>query len=540
MIFKFFNFGRYIRTIIDLKFLQIFFILKSRLLRSYPKKISDIPPYSRILFYYPKFQHRSIFRNDYVFQLNESHKLPGGEWLVPKASKLWNFHLNYFDFLAWPSDDNQRLINLWIRSNPCSSSLSWHPYVVSRRIVNWIKFDSSTKSLNADALGSLYIQAVFLIKNIEYGIQANHLLANGKALIFAGISFPGCHNFFHTGVKILERQIEEQILNDGGHFERSPMYHSIVLEDLLDVYSILCNSQLKFQKNAQLLMFKLEKKLPVMLNWILSMSHPDGRVAFFGDSFFGYAADYKDLVNYATEVGIRNVDRFRLPIFLAPSGYLVSRYDHSYLALNAGSIAPKYQPGHAHADTLSCEVSIKNVRFIVNSGVSTYENNLMRSYQRGTKAHSTVRIGRENSSEVWKSFRVGRKAVVQVHECSLQATKTKFSASHNGYRHLDAVHKREILHSARALQFIDQILGSTNIAGTLRFYFHPAFSIEEIAANEFLVCSTEGWHVRLTVAGSFSVSIIKSRFFPEIGIEMENECISIEFLEKVQCCFRWG
>ena len=42
-------------------------------------------------------------------------------------------------------------------------------------------------------------------------------------------------------------------------------------------------------------------------------------------------------------------------------------------------------PGHSHAETLSFEASFKGERFIVNSGISSYEKNKKRIYQRSTK-----------------------------------------------------------------------------------------------------------------------------------------------------------
>ena len=40
------------------------------------------------------------------------------------------------------------------------------------------------------------------------------------------------------GLGILARQIPEQILADGGHFERSTMYHALALEDILDLINV--------------------------------------------------------------------------------------------------------------------------------------------------------------------------------------------------------------------------------------------------------------------------------------------------------------
>ena len=41
------------------------------------------------------------------------------------------------------------------------------------------------------------------------------------------------------GLYLLDLQIDEQIKEDGGHFENSPMYHNIILEDILDIINLL-------------------------------------------------------------------------------------------------------------------------------------------------------------------------------------------------------------------------------------------------------------------------------------------------------------
>ena len=57
---------------------------------------------------------------------------------------------------------------------------------------------------------------------------------------FGGACFNGseANGWLHKGLDILAEQLAEQILSDGGHFERSPMYHAIILEDMLDVLNL--------------------------------------------------------------------------------------------------------------------------------------------------------------------------------------------------------------------------------------------------------------------------------------------------------------
>ena len=67
------------------------------------------------------------------------------------------------------------------------------------------------------------------------------MLANLKALIFFEVFFPNKHSTQRLKIwkKEYLHQLKEQILEDGGHYELSPMYHNIILEDLIDLRNIL-------------------------------------------------------------------------------------------------------------------------------------------------------------------------------------------------------------------------------------------------------------------------------------------------------------
>ena len=111
--------------------------------------------------------------------------------------------------------------------------------------------------------------------------------------------------------------------------------------------------------------------------------------------------------------------------------------------IDVAPLGPDYLPGHAHADTFTFECSLDQQRIIVNSGTSTYEKNIERLRQRGTLAHNTLVIDKQNSSEVWGSFRVARRA--RIHNTINQIhSRCEITAAHDGYRRLRGkiIHKR--------------------------------------------------------------------------------------------------
>jgi uncharacterized heparinase superfamily protein len=355
------------------------------------------------------------------------------------------------------------LIGAWIEANPPGRGVGWEPYPLSRRIVNWIKWAVGGGLATRVVLESLAAQADYLSRTVEYHLLANHLFANAKAVVFAGCFFQD-DEWLRRGMRILEREIPEQILADGGHFERSPMYHSLILEDVLDLVNI-----------SRVYPGLLPDWSPVagrMSGWLKGMLHPDGQISFFNDSAFGVAPEPRLLFEYAARLGIQ-------PVRVQPSesGYIRLENDTTVVLFDAGSMGPDYQPGHAHADTLSFELSHRGERLLVNSGISTYERGPERQWQRGTAAHNTVRVDGKDSSEVWAAFRVGRRArpfdVGTDH-------RSWAEGAHDGYRRLKepVTHRRRIELCEGLLAVTDTLDGRGVHEVELFFHVYPGASAD--------------------------------------------------------------
>ncbi len=175
--------------------------------------------------------------------LNQDGGVTGPQdWNDSARDKLWLYNLHYFDDLcaedaAGRNHWHEALIRRWIDENQPGTGNGWEPYPLSLRIVNWIRYGLNGNVLPKNATQSLAVQARYLRKTIEWHLLGNHLFANAKALLFAGAWFEGreADDWLAEGSRILLRELEEQILPDGGHFELSPMYHVIILEDVLDL-----------------------------------------------------------------------------------------------------------------------------------------------------------------------------------------------------------------------------------------------------------------------------------------------------------------
>jgi uncharacterized heparinase superfamily protein len=145
--------------------------------------------------------------------------------------------------------------------------------------------------------------------------------------------------------------------------------------------------------------------------------------------------------------------------------------------LDVGRIGPDYLPGHAHADTLSFELSVDDARIVVNGGTSTYSGP-RRPLERGTSAHSTVTVAGTDSSEIWSAFRVGRRA--RIVELTVEDAGGLFvTAAHDGYRFLPGrpCHRRAWRLGRSGFSIVDEIIGGGNRA-VARFPLHPEVSVE--------------------------------------------------------------
>tara|TARA_B100000029_G_scaffold493977_1_gene557112 strand:- start:507 stop:2129 length:1623 start_codon:yes stop_codon:yes gene_type:complete len=480
---------KYWNTIKFLKVSQIFFRLfyyfyNPRIhKKDIPNKSENFGLWNQAI----KKNSSSNFIDNFRF-INQSRtiKLPN-DWQAHSFGKLWLYNLHYFDYLYSKDITNEESTDLkidllikWIEGNPIKEGVGWEQYPTSLRIVNWIKWLNENSIDNDFIDESLAIQTRYLIKKIEFHLSANHLLANAKALIFSGLYFnnPESEKWLKRGIGLLSLELKHQILNDGAHYERSPMYHSIIMEDILDIVQI---SRLQPNRIKDNLLDDLEETFRKMFKWLMWMTHPDNSIAYFNDSSPNIAPSLSELEEYARILAV-DCSRYELKdsIFLESSGYAIANKNSAYLIIDMAKLGPDHQPGHGHADTLSFEMSLFNNRFIVNSGTSTYEDNEQRNYERGTSSHNTVVINSKNSSEIWKSFRVADRAIPSIINCITDTDYFEVIASHNGYRKIEGspIHKRKWILTRNRLVIEDSISGRYDSA-IAKFFFHPSIQITE-------------------------------------------------------------
>lgn len=456
--------------------------------------------------------------------LNEEHEIAvAADWNSPALEKLWLYHLHYFDDMtaqgasarrAW----HRQLVDRWVFENPPGSGVGWEPYPISRRVVNWVKWSLSGNELGRAGLHSLAVQLRYLTKRMEVHLLGNHLFANAKALCFGGMYFSGeeADHWHALGKKYIDAQLGEQILDDGGHFERSPMYHALMLEDMLDLVS-LCDA---YGRPADV---HWRETIVRMIAWLAAMTHPDGEIAFFNDAATGIAPKTNELVDYARRLGL-DLPREGAPNrvgLLGKSGYARIEQGSAVLLADVGPVGPDYLPGHAHADTLSFELSFAGRRVLVNSGTSVYGSGGERQRQRGTAAHNTLRLDGLDSSEVWASFRVARRARV----FDVRYGNHALSAGHDGYRRLPGkpLHHREWTVDSEGVEIVDRVVGAGSHLAEIIFHIHPGWRPHLNADYSCVLSDTLGGKsMAMRLDTGMTWRIEPSTWHPQFGVSVPN------------------
>jgi len=416
--------------------------------------------------------------------LNEERDLEDHGWDDAGVAILWRYNLHYFDDLCAQGAPTRNtwhraLIARWMRENPPPRrKTAWSPYPTSIRIVNWIKWILAGNERVSGMVESLAVQARWLEQRLERHLMGNHLFINAKALVIAGCFFDGpeAARWRATGLAILREEIFEQILPDGAQFERSPMYHALAVEDMLDLVNV-ARAYPGVISVADVRM--IEERISLMRRYLAAMCHPDGEVSFFNDSAIGIAPSPAELHRYAERLGFAPEMEVGASLregvtHFVDAGFIRVALGRMVAILDVGPIGPDYLPGHAHADTLSMELSLDGHRLIVNSGTGEYGTGPERQRQRGTPAHSTLSIDGADSSEVWAGFRCARRAKPFDLRIVDEGSRVEVTCSHDGYCRLPGapVHTRPWVFDPRGVTIRDSVSGHPAVSHVASAHFH--------------------------------------------------------------------
>ncbi len=527
--------------------------------------------------------------------LNESRELDFPvTWNSPDYPRLWQFNLHYFDWIrevlieAYQQGEIgqhslsqlKHFISDWITANPLCSFDGWHPYTTSLRIVNWTFVTRAIPILaEPETIASLWTQVKYLDRNKEYFAGGNHLLENLRGLIIGGLNFdcPSADVIVRSALDQLIQQLAIQILADGGHYERSPMYHLIVMnlvaESVVCLYSAgwsvpdtifaTLRSMLQFAQGIRLsngayplwndAAYNIINPLDEVTSWVSQLLEypPTHHTDALHDRLLSSAGKQFKTQNLKLKTEVHSplpsFDRSNFP----DSGYYILRHPSGIeLAFDCAPPCPNELPPHAHADCLTIDLYFKGQPVIVDTGTSQYSSGFVRSYERSTLAHNTIALAKpvrtpqgmtfitQDQSEVWGSFRVGHKAQPLAVQSGQAQGWQWVSAAHNGYARapLNAIHQRWVGLGTEAIVILDTLDTALSTQYTSSFHFAPELDLNYNQDAGEYSCQLETTSLHIKILGLTSEDEVKwlsadtsnSWYAPEFGVRIPRGFLRIQ------------
>ncbi|MEX0884942.1 MAG: alginate lyase family protein [Phycisphaeraceae bacterium] len=444
-----------------------------------------------------------------------------------RSHRLWTHQLHYHHWLldlagghvAQPTGACGRVLagHLadWLDRCPAGAPgfnvFAWNSYAIATRIGAWgqvlrllpADYWQTHAGLRDRLIQSLAQQTAYLETHLEWDLRANHLLRDIVGLAWAGrlLQGPAVHRWRGVAHRLAREQLIEQVAPDGGHYERSPMYHVHAMQDVHSLALLVTDLDVRD---------RLVDAWRRMADWLAWMRHPDGTYPLLNDANEAGADAPADVLAGGADVGVdvpeppgatdkrsplslsvaaaertdKAADGFVSGTPSSPSGgrhfrdtgYIVWHGPMWSVFFDAASVGPDHQPGHAHADTLTLEASWRGQRLFIDPGTGSYDHDDVRRYDRSTGAHNTVTIDDEDSSEVWHIFRVGRRARPRDVRADFTADTAALRAGHDGYDHLRGrpAHERAItVQEPDHLTIHDQVTGSRDHRVAAGLLLHP-------------------------------------------------------------------
>lgn len=416
------------------------------------------------------------------------------KWNNKDWERLWQFNLHYFDWARdileislvknKPSKDLkyiEPLIDSWIEDNPIGHGDGWHSYTISLRIRNWIWLFRTLPYLkNAIRISSLWYQTIWLYKHKERCHGGNHYLENLISLIIGSLQFENkyAEKIYTNSIALLEIELKKQILNDGGHQERSCAYHILILDRLIEL-AIVIEIHKKINNDW------LINTIKIMNNWleniliqnkifpIFNDSSPDScpdinqtimfaksyleKKPYISSGFRGLLLDHYKTISFSKQENNHENNKVisLLPRikFFKDTGWIIFNHENGYdLAFKCGKPCPNHLPAHAHSDQLSFDLWRKGNPVICETGVSTYKKSKRRHFERSIISHNSIQLGFDKNKrikwleplEIWDSFRAGRKSNRTGFDFGRSKNWLWLSGKHDGYKNLVFFIKRTL------------------------------------------------------------------------------------------------
>lgn len=401
--------------------------------------------------------------------------------------------------------------------------VAWESDVVSRRIISWLSH-SPVVLQDADAgfyrrfTTSLSQQVRYLQRRVDSLPEGLPRLKARIAIAMASIATEARPAAVRRAGRLLDRELERQVLPDGSHISRNPQASVDLLFDLLPLRQSYINL-------GHAVPSKLIPVIDRIFPAVRFFRHTSGDIGLFNGASSALATDLMSVLRYDETSG--------LPFKALPHGgfHRLSAGD-TVILVDTGKPLSARLSAASHAGCLSFELSSGRNRFIVNSGSPRFAGERLRQLARTTAAHTTVCIGDVSSARIANSPRLGPIMVsgpsqIHVDRQTGPDGSDRLSARHDGYvKRFGVIHEREIRINEQGTKIAgrDRLLlpdglPTPNLPSAeviARFHIHPSITVERSDERKVRLVAPDGesWTFSIPVG---EISIGEDVFFADVS-----------------------
>jgi uncharacterized heparinase superfamily protein len=461
-------------------------------------------------------------------------------WAPLGASPAWLAELHGFAWLrhlrAHGGDNGRRvardLVQRWIEENGRWSALPWRLDVIGQRLASWLgQHDFYGASADADFRALLLVhagrQAHHLARSLPGGLSGSDLIVAIKGLVYAGLALPDGEPWLKRGLALLGRELARQVLADGGHVERSPSIHLMLLRLFVDLRGVLRAADRPLPPGLQI---AIDGMVPVLRLY----QHGDGGLALFNDS--------NEEEGWQIDMVLNRADARARAASAAPdTGFQRLVAGRTVVLVDSGAPPPPGYDTHAHAGTLSFEMSLGRERLIVNCGAHPGDP-AWRRVQRNSAAHSTLVVEDTNSSTLAEHGLA--RAPLQV-SCERQETDGNIwlDMSHDGYAAaFGIVHRRRLwlAKGGEELRGEDRLIGKESVDFVIRFHLHPDVQVSLSQNRQAAIMKLPSgafWRLRIATA---AMALDESAYLGRRGESRRSQQLVVAGNAAVDPIVKWS
>ncbi|MBD9374507.1 heparinase II/III family protein [Rhizobium sp. ARZ01] len=378
------------------------------------------------------------------------------------------------------------------------AGIAWRPEVIAERIIAWLSHSpvvlrDADYSFYRRFLKSLAFQVRYLRHIADTTREGETKLHVRIALAMASIAMPNSGAAVRRAARHLDRELDRQILADGGHVSRNPRVGLDLLFDLLPLRQTYVNLG---HHVPQRLIPCIDRIYPALRFF----RHQGGELALFNGATYTLANELLSVLRYDETSGAP----FR---GLPQTGYERIEAGDTTIIVDAGKPLSVPLSTSATAGCLSLEMSSGRNRYFVNSGLPRFAGEAIRQLSRATAAHSVATLNDTSSARISASRYLG--PVIFGGISKIDAARYEggdgaegLKASHDGYlANFGLLYERDIYLNAAGTEIRGRErfmkpdgtvpAGGKSVA-VVRFHVHPSIRIVPVGEHEVRLVAHDG------------------------------------------------